>query len=78
MINVINCEDSTWSTTKQSDIVKNGERERSYGLAQINLPSNPNVTLSQAQDPDFAIQFMAKNISSGRANMWSCYRKLYN
>lgn len=78
MINTINCEDTTWNPQKQSDIVKNGIREESYGLAQINIPSNPNVTIEQAQDPNFAIEFMAKNMGAGRSDMWSCYRKIYN
>lgn len=74
MINTINCEDVTWNPKKQSDIVRNGKQEESYGLAQINLPSNPNVTLEQAQDPNFAIKFMAKNMSIGKASMWTCWR----
>ncbi len=78
MINVINCEDTTWDPKKQSDIVQNGKREESYGLAQIHLPSNPDVSLSQAQDPEFAIKFMAKEMAAGHANKWSCYRKIYN
>ena len=78
MIKTINCEDTTWEPQKQSDIVKDGERERSYGLAQINIPSNPDVTIEQAQDPNFAIEWMAKEMSDGHSNKWSCYRKIYN
>lgn len=78
MINVINCEDTTWDPTKQSDIVRGGVREESYGLSQINLPSHPDITKSQSQEPEFAIEFMAKEMAAGHANKWSCYRKLYN
>jgi glutamate formiminotransferase len=78
MINTINCEDTTWEPQRQSDIVNKGVREESYGLSQINLPSNPNVTKEQAKDPEFAIEFMAKKMADGRSNMWSCYRQIYN
>jgi hypothetical protein len=52
---------------------KVGDREQSYGLAQIHLPAHPAVTKEQALDPEFAIDFMAKNMKSN-PNMWSCYR----
>lgn len=78
MINTINCEDVTWDPEKQSDIIKTGIREESYGLAQINLPNNPEITKSQAQDPNFAIEWMAKQMSNGHAQKWSCYKKIYN
>lgn len=81
MVGIIDCE-SSWDTTLQSkhlysfsdprrSIVK-GERERSYGLVQIHLPDHPNVTLEQATDPEFAVDFLAKNIAQGRLGMWSC------
>lgn len=54
-----------------------GERERSYGLAQIHLPSHPTVTKEQATDPDFAITFMVKEFSKGNQRAWTCWRKLY-
>ena len=54
-------------------IVK-GEREKSFGLAQIHLPDHPEVTYEQATNADFAIQFMAREISEGHANIWSCYK----
>lgn len=54
--------------------VKAGDRERSFGLAQIHLPSHPNITYEQATDGDFSIRFIAKAISEGRGSQWSCYR----
>ena len=49
--------------------------ELSSGLAQINLLAH-NVTREQAEDPEFALNFMAKNISEGKAKMWyNCYKK---
>lgn len=77
MINVIDCEDTTWTANQQSNIVRGKEREESYGLAQINLPSHPDISYDQAVDPDFAISYMADQLSKGKGNQWSCYRKLY-
>ena len=77
MISVINCENKEWDTDLQSRIInKKGVREKSYGLSQIHLPSHPNISLEQATDPDFAIEFMAQNLSKGKGKMWTCYRKL--
>jgi hypothetical protein len=45
----------------QSNIVKNGIREPSYGIAQIHQPSHPTVTREQALNPEFAIKFMSDN-----------------
>ena len=49
-------------------------KESSYGLAQINLKVH-NITIEQATNPEFAIRFLAKNLSENRSNMWFyCYR----
>lgn len=50
--------------------------ELSVGLSQINLIAH-DVTREQAEDPDFALNFMAKHIASGDApRMWyTCYKK---
>lgn len=53
-----------------------GERERSFGLAQISAPHHPNVSYEQAIDPDFALDFAARHISEGRGYWWTCYRML--
>lgn len=52
---------------------KVGDREQSYGLVQIHLPVHPNISHSQAIDPEFAIDFLGKNLAQGKANIWSCY-----
>jgi len=52
--------------------LKIGDRERSYGLAQIHICDH-SVTIKQAKDPDFAIKFMAYNFSKGRQNWWMGY-----
>lgn len=78
MVSIINCENTDWDTTLQSRFVKKGVQEKSYGLAQINLPAHPDIALEQATDPDFALDFMASNIAKGKANMWSCYNIIKN
>jgi len=45
-------------------IVK-GTQERSYGLAQIHLPDHPDISRGQAEDIDFALNFIAKEYSLG-------------
>lgn len=83
---VIKCENKELNPTQQSRHrypydnsrwgVKAGEREKSFGLVQIHLPDNRNVSYSQATDPDFSLNFLAKNLAAGRGNMWTCYRNL--
>jgi hypothetical protein len=53
--------------------VKAGDRELSFGLAQIHLPHHPSVTYEQAVDPAFAIDFLAKNY--GKVP-WSCSKMI--
>jgi len=53
-----------------------GDFGQSFGLVQIHLPSHPYVTQAQALDPEFAISFLAKNLSLGKGSMWTCYRML--
>lgn len=78
MVNTINCENTDWNSDLQSRITtKNGTREESYGLAQINLPSHPNISYAQATDPEFAINYMATQMAEGKASQWSCYRQIY-
>jgi hypothetical protein len=54
-----------------------GDNGQSYGIAQIHLPSHPNITKEQALDKQFAIEFTAKQFAKGNAKLWTCYRKLY-
>jgi len=67
----------------QSDIVKDGVREDSWGLSQFFLPAGNKtkngevMTKEMAQDPHIALDTMAWYFSEGFATKWSCYRKLY-
>lgn len=54
-----------------------GERERSFGLAQIHLPSHPTITKAQATDPEWALEWMTKEFARGNQTAWSCWKKLY-
>jgi hypothetical protein len=84
MLAVIQCE-SQFNTEIQSQhhyTAKNvpkgykvGDREQSYGLVQIHLPAHPTITKEQAIDPEFAVDFMAKNIKTN-PNMWTCYKTI--
>lgn len=67
---VIQCE-SNWVATSTGD---NGT---SFGMVQIHLPAHPDVTLAEADDPYFAINFMAHAWQNGNENWWSCYTILY-
>jgi hypothetical protein len=79
MVKVINCENRDWIPNLQSGIInKKGERERSFGLAQIHLPSWKNISYEQATNPDFSLNFMAEKLAEGKGNLWTCYRKLKN
>lgn len=48
-----------------------GDQERSYGLAQIHLPDHPNITMEEAKNPEFAIDFMASHLAKGK-HIWYC------
>jgi len=39
-------------------------KEKSYGLAQINLNAHPDVTETQAKDPNFSIDYAAKRLKA--------------
>jgi hypothetical protein len=58
MERTIYCESHYWNV--QSYIIdKSGNREDSWGIAQINLYWNPSVSREQALDPEFAIKWMS-------------------
>lgn len=70
--------ESNFDPDVQSKFVdRKGLQEESYGLSQINVKWNPQVSIEEAKDPDFAINFMAYNFSIGKASMWSAWRELY-
>lgn len=54
---------------------KAGDREQSFGLAQIHVAVH-DVTVEQAKNPYFAVGWLAKGIAEGKASMWTCARQL--
>lgn len=62
----------TWEDPKRG-IVK-GEQEQSYGLSQIHIPDNPGITVEQAVDADFALDFMARALARGETWRWHCIK----
>ena len=69
MQKVVNCESSY-------NYKAVGDGGKSFGLSQIHKPSHPTITYEESTNPDFALDFMASNISKGKGNMWTCWRKL--
>ncbi len=67
---IIYCE-SEWGNV-QSKYMKNGKREDSHGLAQIHLPSHPEVTRAEAYDPHYAIDFIVEHVKRGKY-IWYAY-----
>lgn len=86
MYNVIKCE-SHFDPTIQSQYhytwsdpsigVYKGDQEQSYGLVMIHLPAHPDITKDQAEDPEFAVSYLAQALAKGEGNQWTCYRNIY-
>lgn len=53
-----------------------GDREQSFGLAQIHLPAHTHVSKEQATNPFYAADFLARNLAVGRGGMWTCAKQL--
>jgi len=50
-----------------------GDGGKSRGLVQIHSGYH-NVSDEDAYNPQYAIEFLAKALSEGKGNLWSCYR----
>lgn len=70
MQKVVNCESSY-------NYKAVGDGGKSFGLSQIHKPSHPSITYEESTNPDFALDFMASNISKGKGNMWTCWKQLH-
>lgn len=51
-------------------------RENSWGVAQINLTAHPQVTMEQATDARWSIEWTAREFSLDHASMWTCWKLL--
>jgi hypothetical protein len=54
-----------------------GDNGTSFGLVQIHLPAHPNVTRAQAEDPEFALNFIVDAFLKGDEWMWTCWKVMY-
>jgi soluble lytic murein transglycosylase-like protein len=59
------------------DVDARGDHGLARGLAQIRSDYHPEVSDKEADDPAFAIDYMAKQFAAGHANEWSCWRSLF-
>jgi len=50
---------------------RTGKIAPSHGIAQINECWHPDVTLDQAHDIEFSVDFLVKGIAEGRCGQWS-------
>lgn len=53
-----------------------GDNGHSRGLVQIYDDYHPTISHEQAFDPDFALNFLAREMSQGNGHLWTCHRKL--
>lgn len=47
------------------------------GLVQIHPMYHPNISATQAFDPDFSVQFIIKAFKENHQHWWSCWRSIY-
>lgn len=66
----INCE-SGWNPSAV------GDAGTSYGITQIHLPAHPGITESEALDPRWSIEWMAKQWADNNYTAWSCWNDLF-
>lgn len=76
MLETVRCE-SVGFRNVQSGHILDGVREDSWGIAQINLYWNPEVTKEEALNPYFSMDFMARKFSQGKYHRWTCWRNIY-
>lgn len=69
---VANCESGL--VPQQSNLHNSftGQRERSYGIWQINTRYNPEVTIEQAMDIDWSTDWAMERLKDGKWHLWSC------
>ena len=72
-LHTLNCENLFRAKGQSEHINEKGEREMSFGAAQIHIPSHSTISQEQAEDPEFAIKWMAEKWSKGDAYLWSCW-----
>lgn len=53
-----------------------GDNGTSFGLVQIHLPAHPSTTRKQAENAEYALNFLAAGLKSGQGSMWTCYNQM--
>lgn len=69
MNTVVNCESGYNPDAR-------GDHGKSRGLVQIHSGYHPQISDKMAYDPDFSLDFLAKNLAAGKGSMWTCWRVL--
>lgn len=73
--------DEMWGTILCEDKPLNpsirGDEGLARGLVQIRSDYHPEVTDKQADDPFFAIDFMARYFKAGKQSQWTCWRSQF-
>lgn len=71
-LRIANCESSF--VPQQSKIInpRTGEREKSFGIWQIHIPSHPDVSIEQAMDPEWSTDWAMPRLKDN-PNLWSCF-----
>lgn len=54
-----------------------GDHGTSFGACQIHLPAHPDITQAEAENPDFCLDWTARQIVAGHAEMWTTYIECY-
>lgn len=71
--NTLDCESQGFK-----DVSIRGDNGLARGLAQIRSDYHPDITDAEADDPVFAVHYMAQEWSKGNENEWSCYKMVLN
>lgn len=73
MKRIVKCE-SSWDATANNYRPKAKHPEISVGLVQLNLMAHKDVTKEKAEDPTFALNYLAKQLSTNHGSQWACYK----
>lgn len=75
----LNCESEGFQDIQSQIPNKSGPngQEDSWGVAQINLRAHPDVSIYQALDVRWSVNWAAEQFAAGNEREWSCYNILY-
>lgn len=54
-----------------------GDRGESHGIAQIFAPAHLDISIEQANDPAWALNWMGQQWANDNYQIWTCWRILY-